>query len=575
MMRRRFYGEAPLEAFPLVAPVHEDGTYLTPDEIAVKLGSVNIIDKFNQSNIPNKFFAYSIDNSLQVISIIEKKHVTYYYYETVDGNERYNIYTGTIDITPTAGSTNRYVIASSSTKNIEVNNIPSANWIFTGYAPSVNVFDNKNIRHIHHNRVNSICYNSASNIEGVCVINKGFKIIYNCFVGCTKIQYSVFNGTLKDWCEGVTIGNQYANPMYLKKDFYIDGNIVDNIVLTEDIDMVGPYCFAYSPATSVSFLNDNVTLGSFSFFSSSISGELVLPKKITSVNCYVFDGCSKVTSLIIPNSLTESNNASFLAMSALTDVYYEGTLTDWCNITFNNANGNPLYNSCYLHTTEGKITDLIVPQEVSVLGKYQFNGIIADSLTLHNGITEIGTNCFTTSFKSLNLQTNVYYDFSTRQQYLTSISATGSDKYYINNDLLYYRDDEAGIYDLMCSIRKTYNDVTLDNCKRILAAVFNGNQGKYISGYLNIPNSVIEILASAPFYAARMSDCYFNWVDDDILTYQDGWWYTQTVTIAAQNVTVHVPQGQITNYKAKGYTTILDDPENGIFKDIIDDIILE
>ena len=141
-----------LSAFPLVAP-----TGYSPSR-----EKVNIIDKFNDSNIPNKTFIFSVDDSVGQISLENYLYVSYFYYETIDDVEYVEGNNGATSFYPTEGSTNRYVIASCS-NNTYKNRCRIARdenliipLLFTGSCTILDTASPTIIYHIYHNRINSL-----------------------------------------------------------------------------------------------------------------------------------------------------------------------------------------------------------------------------------------------------------------------------------------------------------------------------------------------------------------------------------------------------------------------------------
>lgn len=138
-----------LSAFPLVAP-----TGYSPSR-----EKINIIDKFNDSIIPNKTFIFSVDDSVEQISLENPLYVSYFYYETIDDTEYVEGNNGATSFYPTKGSTNRYVIASCSNSNYK-NRCKIARdenliipLLFTGYCTILDIATPTTIYHIYHNQI--------------------------------------------------------------------------------------------------------------------------------------------------------------------------------------------------------------------------------------------------------------------------------------------------------------------------------------------------------------------------------------------------------------------------------------
>ena len=126
--------------------------------------------------------------------------------------------------------------------------------------------------------------------------------------------------------------------------FFLDGGGIQNTDTA-----------AYAAATSVAFLNDNVTIGTKAFYYCESLRSVTIPKGCTSIGDMAFYGCTGLTSITIPEgvtsigtqtfrmcrgltsitipaSMTSIGDGAFLNASKLTDVYYAGSEDQWNQI---------------------------------------------------------------------------------------------------------------------------------------------------------------------------------------------------------------------------------------------------
>ncbi len=144
--------------------------------------------------------------------------------------------------------------------------------------------------------------------------------------------------------------------------------------------------------------------------------DLEIPDGITSINVRAFDGASSLTSVVIPESVTSIGNRAFRDCSGLTEVtipasinlisenVFEGSgltavdITDlgaWCDISFANANCNPLNQLHHLRLNGEEVTDMTIPDDVTEIGNYAFYGCTGfTSVNIPIGVTKIGINAF-------------------------------------------------------------------------------------------------------------------------------------------------------------------------------------
>ena len=122
---------------------------------------------------------------------------------------------------------------------------------------------------------------------------------------------------------------------------------------------------------------------------------ITIPNSVTSIGDYAFYGCSGLTSVTIGNSVTSMGNGAFSYCSNLEKVIVSD-IAAWCGISFSGYESNPLSYAHHLYSDENtKITDLIIPNSVTSIGKYAFDGCSGlTSVTIPNSVTRIGASAF-------------------------------------------------------------------------------------------------------------------------------------------------------------------------------------
>ncbi|MDE7135898.1 MAG: leucine-rich repeat domain-containing protein, partial [Muribaculaceae bacterium] len=134
-----------------------------------------------------------------------------------------------------------------------------------------------------------------------------------------------------------------------------------------------------------------------------VSGDLVIPEKITynsseysvtSIGSYAFEYCSNLISVSIPNSTTSIDSRAFVDCTSLTKAEF-ASIESLCSIKFYDAFSNPLRYAKHLYVDREEITELIIPESVTSIGNYAFNGCTGlASVSIPNSITSIGKYAF-------------------------------------------------------------------------------------------------------------------------------------------------------------------------------------
>lgn len=132
------------------------------------------------------------------------------------------------------------------------------------------------------------------------------------------------------------------------------------------------------------------------------SGRIVIPSSInyngtdypvTSIGGRVFYG-KKITSVTIPSSIISIGSNAFYNCVDLRAVYITD-LVAWCNITFHEANSNPLQYAHHLYLNGEEVKDLVIPSNFTTIGSNVFSGCSGlTSVTIPNSVTTIDDTAF-------------------------------------------------------------------------------------------------------------------------------------------------------------------------------------
>lgn len=115
----------------------------------------------------------------------------------------------------------------------------------------------------------------------------------------------------------------------------------------------------------------------------------------TGVICgYAFGECEALTSISIPDKIVSSGLLSFYGCRNLKGVYITD-ITAWLNIGFNDAFSNPVYYAHNLYLNGKPITDLVIPDGITEIGRVAFCYLESlTSLTISNSVTTICYGAF-------------------------------------------------------------------------------------------------------------------------------------------------------------------------------------
>lgn len=144
------------------------------------------------------------------------------------------------------------------------------------------------------------------------------------------------------------------------------------------------------------------SIGAEAFSDCTSLTSVTIPNTVTSIGYNAFAGCTKLTSITIPASVT-TIACSFSDTGI--DRVNISDMSKWCNIN----NGSCLQ-GYRLYLNGGEITDLIIPDGVTSIGKGAFSNCISlKSVTIPNSVTSIGQSAFSgcTSLTSVTIPNSV------------------------------------------------------------------------------------------------------------------------------------------------------------------------
>ena len=300
----------------------------------------------------------------------------------------------------------------------------------------------------------------------------------------TTISADAFNSSkitnvhitdLNAWCR-ISFGNNFSNPLEYAQNLYVNGELMN---------------------------------------------DLVLPETVTTIKDYAFSGFQGLTSITIPSSVTSIGDYVFTSCSNLTAVHIND-LAAWCRISFYSYPSNPLTLAHHLYLNGEEIKDLTIPESVTSIGNYTFSGgSNFTSVTFHDSLTRIGELAFSecsglTSLDFPESLTNIGSSAFAACKGLTSIyipkSVTSIGERAFNNTPDVTRVEVApdnprfDSRDNCNAIIRTNNNTLLLGCKNTVIPETVTSIGQYAFMFcsaltsINIPESVTTISANAFTY---------------------------------------------------------------------------
>ena len=120
-----------------------------------------------------------------------------------------------------------------------------------------------------------------------------------------------------------------------------------------------------------------------------------LPASITNIGREAFAGCNSLAVVNIPPSLTTIGENAFADCISIAKVGISD-LAAWCKISFANSQANPLFYARNLYYNNELLTDLVIPNGVTVLKDWTFNNCSSiKSVYIPNTVKNLASTSFT------------------------------------------------------------------------------------------------------------------------------------------------------------------------------------
>lgn len=186
---------------------------------------------------------------------------------------------------------------------------------------------------------------------------------------------------------------------------------ITDVIIENSITSIGAYAFYQcSNLANVSICDSVTSIGAYAFYYCSSLINASLGNGITNIGKNAFELCTSLTSINIPASVIYIGESAFNRCNVLNNVYITD-LTAWCNISFS-LRSNPLRYAENLYLNENLITALVIPDEITKILPYTFNGYSSlISVTIHDDVTTIGGDAFSgcSSLKNVSIPNSVTY----------------------------------------------------------------------------------------------------------------------------------------------------------------------
>ena len=229
---------------------------------------------------------------------------------------------------------------------------------------------------------------ACSSLTSVTIPNSVTSIGYYAFSMCDNLK-NVYITDIEAYCnikfyDFLYSFYTYPNPVYYAENLYLNGELIEDLVIPEGIEKISNYLFYnLDHIKSVTIPNSVTSIGSSAFSDCDGLTSVTIGDSVTSIENSAFSYCNGLTSIEIPNSVTSIGSSAFKFCAGLTSVTIGDSVTSIGNSAFSSCTG---------------LTSVTIGDSVTSIGNSAFSycdGLT--SVTIGDSVTSIGNSAFSYS----------------------------------------------------------------------------------------------------------------------------------------------------------------------------------
>ena len=144
-------------------------------------------------------------------------------------------------------------------------------------------------------------------------------------------------------------------------------NLTD-VVIADGATVISEYAFSNCIKLQTITIPDSVTrLGESAFYGCSGLTDIIVGNGLSTIEAATFRNCANLQNVTLGKGITQIKSDAFVGCENIEKVYFLGDIGDWCSINFPMYTSNPIYSGAKLYIDDELVTDVVVPDSVTVL----------------------------------------------------------------------------------------------------------------------------------------------------------------------------------------------------------------
>ncbi len=267
-------------------------------------------------------------------------------------------------------------------------------------------------------------FSGCINLNKVSIGSGVTTIEEDAFKDCTSLTDVYYAGDISQWCS-IKFNKYYGNPMVFAKNLYINGKLIDELIIPDNVTHIGDYAFLNcSQFTSITIPDSVTHIGYRAFWGCSNFSSIEIGDGLTSLDNIYFDDNINLKKVVIGNAITSIGYCGFLGCTGLTDITISNSVKSIEDRAFKDCSN---------------LADIMIPDSVENIGDLVFSGCKSlVNVIIGNGVKIIGDNVF----EGCTALTDIYYNGSQDEWNDIAISSNNAE---LKNITIHFIDDEVPV----------------------------------------------------------------------------------------------------------------------------------